>query len=66
MWDFAYGIRNAAMATPVVALEITPKQGSRMFAFYSSRLGCLGSIVVSIIASLILAAVMYSCSGRGP
>lgn len=29
-----------------------------MFAFFSNRLGCLGSIVVSIIGTLILFALM--------
>jgi hypothetical protein len=33
-----------------------------MFAFYSSRTGCLGSIAVSIIGSVILLLVMRSCS----
>jgi hypothetical protein len=34
-----------------------------MFAFFSDRLGCAGSIVVSIIGTLILFLVMRSCSG---
>ena len=34
-----------------------------MFAFFSNRLGCLGSIVVSIIGSLILIALLRSCAG---
>lgn len=29
-----------------------------MFVFFSSRLGCLGSIVVSAIATLVLLAVL--------
>jgi hypothetical protein len=29
-----------------------------MFAFYSNRVGCLGSIVISLILSVILIAVM--------
>lgn len=29
-----------------------------MFAFYSNRMGCLGSIVVSVILSLLLFAFM--------
>lgn len=33
-----------------------------MFAFFSNKLGCLGSIVVSIIGTLILLAVMRGCS----
>jgi uncharacterized membrane protein YeaQ/YmgE (transglycosylase-associated protein family) len=32
-----------------------------MFAFFSSRLGCLASIVVSVIGTLILLAVFRGC-----
>jgi hypothetical protein len=32
-----------------------------MFAFFSTRLGCLGSIVISIIGTLILLAVLRGC-----
>jgi uncharacterized membrane protein YeaQ/YmgE (transglycosylase-associated protein family) len=35
-----------------------------MFGFYSNRMGCIGSIVVSIIGSLILALLMWSLSGQ--
>jgi uncharacterized membrane protein YeaQ/YmgE (transglycosylase-associated protein family) len=34
-----------------------------MFGFYSNRVGCIGSIIVSIIGSLILIAVMRGCGG---
>jgi hypothetical protein len=30
-----------------------------MFAFYSNRLGCFGSIVISLIGSLILGAIVW-------
>jgi hypothetical protein len=33
-----------------------------MFAFFSSRLGCFGSLVVSLIGSAILILLMQSCS----
>jgi uncharacterized membrane protein YeaQ/YmgE (transglycosylase-associated protein family) len=33
-----------------------------MFAFFSSRMGCLGSIVISVIGSAILMLLMQSCS----
>ena len=33
-----------------------------MFAFFSNRLGCLGSLAVSIIGSLILILAMRACS----
>jgi hypothetical protein len=35
-----------------------------MFAFYSNRLGCLGSIALSIVGTLILAMIMWSLSVR--
>ena len=33
-----------------------------MFAFYSNRLGCLGSIAVSIVLSAVLILVMRGCA----
>ena len=35
-----------------------------MFAFYSNRLGCLGSIVLSLIGSVVLGLLVWSLSGR--
>ena len=32
-----------------------------MFLFFSNRLGCLGSIVVSIIGTLIVALLIRAC-----
>jgi len=32
-----------------------------MFVFFSNRLGCLGSIVISIIGTLLLALLLRSC-----
>lgn len=34
-----------------------------MFGFFSNKLGCIGSIAVSIIGTLILMAVMRGCGG---
>jgi hypothetical protein len=34
-----------------------------MFGFFSSKVGCIGSIVMSIIGTLILMALMRGCSG---
>jgi hypothetical protein len=34
-----------------------------MFAFYSNRLGCLGSIVVSLIGTVILILAVRACTG---
>jgi hypothetical protein len=33
-----------------------------MFFFFSSRLGCLGSLAITLIGSLLLIALMRSCS----
>ena len=34
-----------------------------MFLFFSNRLGCLGSIGVSIVLTLIVVALMRGCNG---
>jgi hypothetical protein len=36
-----------------------------MFVFFSNRLGCLGSIAVSIVGTLLLILLLRSCS-TGP
>ena len=33
-----------------------------MFLFFSNRLGCAGSILVSVVASLVLLALLRACS----
>ncbi len=35
---------------------------SFVFGFYSNKLGCLGSLMVSVILSVILIILMRSCS----
>jgi hypothetical protein len=34
-----------------------------MFAFYSNRLGCLGSLIISLVGTLLLILLIRSCSG---
>jgi hypothetical protein len=34
-----------------------------MFGFYSNQLGCLGSIVVSIIGTVLLILLIRGCTG---
>ena len=34
-----------------------------MFVFYSNRTGCLGSLAMTLIGSVVLLLVMYACSG---
>ncbi len=34
-----------------------------MFAFFSNKLGCLGSLIVSAIGTVILLLIMRGCSG---
>ena len=38
-------------------------RGVSMFGFYSNQLGCLGSVIVSLIGTAILILVIRSCSG---
>ena len=33
-----------------------------MFLFFSNRLGCAGSVLVSVVASLVLLALLRACS----
>lgn len=34
-----------------------------MFGFYSNRVGCIGSLVISIIGTILLFVVLRSCAG---
>lgn len=34
-----------------------------MFVFFSNRLGCLGSLLVSLVGTAVLVLLMYACSG---
>lgn len=34
-----------------------------MFGFFSTRLGCLGSLAVSIVGTVLLTLLMRGCSG---
>ena len=34
-----------------------------MFVFFSNRLGCLGSIAVSLVGTVILVVLIRSCAG---
>jgi uncharacterized membrane protein YeaQ/YmgE (transglycosylase-associated protein family) len=34
-----------------------------MFAFFSNKLGCIGSIIVSVVGSVLLIVLMRGCSG---
>lgn len=37
-----------------------------MFVFFSNRLGCLGSIIASIIGTILLALSIRACMGPTP
>jgi hypothetical protein len=34
-----------------------------MFGFYSNRVGCIGSLAISLLGTLVLIVAMRSCSG---
>lgn len=35
-----------------------------MFVFFSNKTGCLGSIIISILATLILTLLLRGCGGQ--
>jgi hypothetical protein len=37
----------------------TPAQGTPMFVFYSNRLGCAGSILLSLVGTAVLVLVIW-------
>lgn len=39
--------------------------GGWMFIFFTKRLGCAGSLLVSIVGTLLLIGLMRACSGGG-
>jgi hypothetical protein len=47
---------------PPTALFFSFRKSRTMFGFYSSRLGCLGSLAVSILGSIILIVMLRSCA----
>ena len=40
-----------------------PPYHRRMFVFFSNRLGCLGSVGVSLLASIVLILLLRGCNG---
>jgi hypothetical protein len=40
----------------------SPPVGHTMFGYYSNRLGCLGSLLISVIGSVLLILLMRSCN----
>ena len=38
-------------------------RGAGMFVFFSNRLGCLGSLLVSAVLSIVLILALRSCGG---
>ena len=43
-----------ALPAPANPFPFLRRREARVFAFYSNRVGCLGSIVVSIIGTIVL------------
>jgi hypothetical protein len=54
--------RVADSAPSDQAEEVSGSDISCMFAFFSNKLGCLGSIVISVIGTAILLVVMRGCA----
>jgi len=55
--------RVSAPCSCIVAAGNRYADAADMFGFFSSRLGCLGSLVVSIIGTVLLTLLMRGCSG---
>lgn len=36
-----------------------------MFVFFSNRLGCFGSVLITVLGTIILLAVLRACQGAG-
>jgi hypothetical protein len=43
-------------------LEVNDDDPATVFAFFSNRLGCLGSIAVSIIGTVLLIVLLRGCN----
>ena len=55
----------AIRCLPFVAAGTECAVSISMFGFFSTRLGCIGSIVVSILGTLILMFVLHGCNSGG-
>jgi hypothetical protein len=55
----AAAVRNSL---PVVAILFQFFNPIDMFGFYSNRLGCAGSLIVSLIGTALLILLMKSCN----
>ncbi|MEO8075759.1 MAG: hypothetical protein ABI818_05470 [Acidobacteriota bacterium] len=58
------------MRSPQVSCPLPPRvswqpscKADGMFGFFSSRLGCAGSLLVSVIGTIVLILLMRGCSG---
>ena len=56
-------MRGTAWSERSQAMRTGTESNAAVFAFYSNRMGCIGSIIVSLIGSAILVLVLRSCSG---
>jgi hypothetical protein len=45
------------------AVVHSARDTQQMFAFFSNRLGCLGSLAVSIIGTILLLFILRGCGG---
>jgi len=53
-------VRQAVRPAPSSPVsQAIPKEPLQMFFFFSNRLGCLGSLAVSVVLTLILLAVFH-------
>ena len=53
----AFGVRTRP--TPAT-LDLRPDDGGTVFLFFSNRLGCLGSVLVSLVLTALLVLVLMA------
>ena len=66
MRDAGCGMRDAGCGMKAKGTHSQPLPGRRcngVFAFFSSSLGCIGSIVVSVAVTLLIVVLMHGCGG---
>lgn len=56
--DLTYATRDTPTTRPRLFGEVSPR-GNSMFLFFSNRLGCLGSIVVSALITAVILLVVF-------
>ncbi len=55
--------RNHRLLASFPIRDAAVRRTTTMFAFFSSRLGCIGSIIVSVAGTVLLIILLRGCGG---